>query len=670
MVKTTGVTQPTDKVRLGRLTECDQPQNSIVLNASNAKIDNIEHSGFYVSPIRCTQASNLLAYNSTTKEIVDIGGQKLKISSLEVENLDVVNSNTVHNYYVDNPIFEIAKGNPRALGDVGIVMHRAGGNVDIKFSEKNNHLAINKDLAVDGIVKAKIFEGDAGLLSNVQFNFEVGDTFENLTITKELHADGGLLSNISIQQLKDLKNASLELDNIYMDGTLRSKKAIYSQTSVIAPIFKGDGSELTGVALKRDLESNVVRIEKVEGVVPKVYLLESGIESIKTKLPEIDILERRLSTVENEALTLKPVCARIDNVEKYTPKISENTLRIQNIETEIKKIKPTIPDVSQIRTDLEYVKAEVPKISVVEQSVKTFSELPSQLRTIEFGVNRLTNEVNLLKPHEPRIRAIEKTMARMDAFETFKKSTNEINTNISRKINGIERNLNTHVEDFKTNLLRLNPLEAIVSNVHTAEEDISVIEKTLPKLDERIQALEDYIPTPPTLQSVTSCESNTNCTVLFENAGVSLSTVGNIGVGTTTPTSRLSIYQSPDIVSILGEVDAIKINELAQINAYTKANAGLSSGRPGGLVFKTKRPNGGLEDSMTIDGNGSVTVGNSVANTCAALSINSTQRGLLLPRMTTEQISAIKNPEPGLMVYDTEKDAFVGYKKTGWVELF
>ena len=41
MVKDTGVTQPTDKIRLGRFTECYQPHNSIVLNASNAKIDNI-----------------------------------------------------------------------------------------------------------------------------------------------------------------------------------------------------------------------------------------------------------------------------------------------------------------------------------------------------------------------------------------------------------------------------------------------------------------------------------------------------------------------------------------------------------------------------------------------------------------------------------------------------
>jgi hypothetical protein len=72
---------------------------------------------------------------------------------------------------------------------------------------------------------------------------------------------------------------------------------------------------------------------------------------------------------------------------------------------------------------------------------------------------------------------------------------------------------------------------------------------------------------------------------------------------------------------------------------------------------------------MTIDGNGSVTVGSETAHSSAAFAVNSTSRGLLLPRMTTTQIENIKKPEPGLMVYDTEKDTFVGYKKTGWTEL-
>ena len=72
---------------------------------------------------------------------------------------------------------------------------------------------------------------------------------------------------------------------------------------------------------------------------------------------------------------------------------------------------------------------------------------------------------------------------------------------------------------------------------------------------------------------------------------------------------------------------------------------------------------------MTIDGNGSVTVGSETAHSSAVLAVNSTSRGFLLPRMTTEQIENIKKPEPGLMVYDIERDTFVGYKKNGWTEL-
>ena len=125
----------------------------------------------------------------------------------------------------------------------------------------------------------------------------------------------------------------------------------------------------------------------------------------------------------------------------------------------------------------------------------------------------------------------------------------------------------------------------------------------------------------------------------------------------------------PIDIELKVNIRAIKINKLAEINAYTKANAGLSSGRPGGIVFNTKRPNGDLQPSMIIDGNGSVTVGSATAHSSAAFAVNSTSRGLLLPRMTTTQIENIKNPEPGLMVYDTEKDTFVGYKKTGWTEL-
>jgi len=665
MVKTTGVTQPTDKVRLGRFTECDQPHNSIVLNASNAKIDNIEHSGFYVTPIRNANCSNLLAYNSTTKEIIDVGGQKLKISSLEVENLDVVNSNTVHNYYIDNPVFDIARGNTHNLEDVGIVMHRSGGNVDIKFSEKDNHLSLNKDLSVDGTVKAKIFEGDAGLLSNVQFNFEIGDTFENLNVTKELRADGGLLSNISIQQLKDLDGASLNLSAAYVDGPIQSKKTIMSHTSVIAPTFKGDGTQLEGVALEKDLQESFGRIEKIEKVLPTIKVLETSVQ----KIPNIEPLEERITLVENTLTNFNPNDSRIESLEKYNSYVHEKIQKIQNIEKDLKTLKPTIPDISEITQNVTNIKNEIPKIPELEEKFKNFEKVFPKIKSIENSIFSVNDKLVKIPNLDQRLGKIESSTVKTEDFKSVKKIVDDLNTNIPKRINTAIKNASDHLENLDKQILRFGPLESLVSNIHDAEENIFVIKEGLPKLDERITELEEYVPPPPTLQSVTSCESNTVCTVTFENPKLSLTTFGNIGIGTDKASSRLTIKNDPDITSVIGEVDAIKLNDLAQINAYTKANNGLSTGKAGGLVFKTKRPKGILEPSMTIDGNGSVTIGGVVPSPSAILTLNSTTRGLLLPRMTTEQIDNIKNPEPGLMVYDTDKDTFVGYRKTGWTEL-
>lgn len=53
----------------------------------------------------------------------------------------------------------------------------------------------------------------------------------------------------------------------------------------------------------------------------------------------------------------------------------------------------------------------------------------------------------------------------------------------------------------------------------------------------------------------------------------------------------------------------------------------------------------------------------------AALEIRATNRGLLIPRMTTAQRNAIASPANGLMVYDTDQ-ASIWIKQAGqWVEL-
>lgn len=57
------------------------------------------------------------------------------------------------------------------------------------------------------------------------------------------------------------------------------------------------------------------------------------------------------------------------------------------------------------------------------------------------------------------------------------------------------------------------------------------------------------------------------------------------------------------------------------------------------------------------------------AHSSAMLDVYSTSKGFLAPRMTTDQRNAISTPAEGLLVYDTDEDAFFMYASTGWTLL-
>lgn len=71
-----------------------------------------------------------------------------------------------------------------------------------------------------------------------------------------------------------------------------------------------------------------------------------------------------------------------------------------------------------------------------------------------------------------------------------------------------------------------------------------------------------------------------------------------------------------------------------------------------------------------IQTKGSSTIGEkSTANSSAVLDVRSTTKGMLPPRMTTAQRTAIATPATGLMVYDTDTLTVWQYNGTGWVEV-
>lgn len=64
-----------------------------------------------------------------------------------------------------------------------------------------------------------------------------------------------------------------------------------------------------------------------------------------------------------------------------------------------------------------------------------------------------------------------------------------------------------------------------------------------------------------------------------------------------------------------------------------------------------------------------VGIGNTNPDASSILDITSTTQGVLTPRMTTAQRVLISSPAEGLLVFDTDEDAFYYYDSSSWVEL-
>lgn len=98
--------------------------------------------------------------------------------------------------------------------------------------------------------------------------------------------------------------------------------------------------------------------------------------------------------------------------------------------------------------------------------------------------------------------------------------------------------------------------------------------------------------------------------------------------------------------------------------------AGKSSDLPSGnLTGNTLRWNGTawVVDSTLTNKGSNVGVGTSSPDNSSALEINSTTKGLLLPRMTTAQREAIVNPAPGLIIYNTDNNCLDLRTPASWM---
>ena len=632
MVKNSGINQPTDMVRLGRLSDSEQPKNSIVFNASESKIRDIKHSGLYISPIRNANASNLLAYDTITKEVVEIGGTTLELDDLQVKNLSVVNMSVLNEEHVYTPILSIGEGCPENE-NVGVDIH----GIRMIHDKSDGALHVNKNTTFNGTIEASQFVGDGGLLSNIQYDLhvDIGDVVENLHVCDKLQADGGLLSNITVGQIEDFDGYSPTFNelniskdahigrSIYIDKSVHSKGNIHSDGKVLASQFYGDGTTLTGVSKSVDLEQSNNRISELEKHIPRFSplekvkpTLERSIEKTNSKLDEHI---KRFGPLEESSVShdkrISSIIPRVVGIEKRLPDMSAYNKRLETIES------------SSVSHNGQISLIE-PRVTTIEKQVELIdSQTPI--------IHETKAVVPIIHSNEKRIGVIENKITKLDDIDPIKEEI-------------------TKFEYVYSELTKIDPIETRVEKCENTLEGVS----DLPKLRTRLSTLESTplkgdgsLITNISLSHVLSCCNETNTSIKTHG---SVTAHGFYMEGVPIRTSRL------------GEIKSLTMGSFAEINAYTKSNNGTTAGNTGGIVFKTMDINGKMTPRATIDGNGKLAVGTTKGHPSAIATFESNTHGFLPPRMKTSELEDIKNPAIGLMVYDTEKDALCIHKKSGW----
>ena len=148
------------------------------------------------------------------------------------------------------------------------------------------------------------------------------------------------------------------------------------------------------------------------------------------------------------------------------------------------------------------------------------------------------------------------------------------------------------------------------------------------------------------------------------NADLVINSSGNVGIGTDSPNELLHLnvgdsgtnyLQFTNLTTGTGSTDGMLV--------------GLGNGEEATIwQFENDHMRFGTNNSerMRIDSQGRVGIGTSSPAAGAVLDISATNRGVLLPRLTTTQVNTIQFPENGLMVYNTTLNTICFYNGSSW----
>lgn len=146
----------------------------------------------------------------------------------------------------------------------------------------------------------------------------------------------------------------------------------------------------------------------------------------------------------------------------------------------------------------------------------------------------------------------------------------------------------------------------------------------------------------------------------FSTQIVDVTADGLVGINTTAPTERLDVNGS------IRTRNSIKFGDTAKsIDGGTGAVMTINSGN-NSMVFRGTS-NAFMRGSTV--GIGIEIAGTPTINPSAILTLTSTTKGFLPPRMTTDERDAISSPALGLMIYNTTTNKHQGYNGS-WNDLY
>jgi hypothetical protein len=151
---------------------------------------------------------------------------------------------------------------------------------------------------------------------------------------------------------------------------------------------------------------------------------------------------------------------------------------------------------------------------------------------------------------------------------------------------------------------------------------------------------------------------------------------GNVGIGTTSPSSNLTVVRNANNASYIttfsntnSGASAATISEW-KVNGYSSFVIGKSNSD--GRVEIAQIGNNNIDfinngtNVMSIDTNQNVMVNGTTAEACAQLEIKSETKGFLPPRMSDADRDNISSPVEGLMIYNTTQKTINFYDGTTW----